>query len=208
LYLIDPRGRVRFHHFGEGEYEQSERFIQRLLAETGVAATDQDPVRVHPTGVETPAAWEDLRSRENYVGYQRTESFVSPGGVEPDRRHRYTAPLQLALNQWALAGDWTVGRQAIVSSTPAARIVNRFHARDLHLVMGPSRGGSRIRFRVVIDGAPPGSAHGVDIDEEGNGAILDQRLYQLIRQPKPIVDRQFEIEFLDGGAEAYSFTFG
>ena len=208
LYFIDSRGRVRHHHFGEGDYEQSEMTIQKLLAEAGTAATDQNLVQVHPTGLETPASWEDLRSPENYVGYQRTEKFASPGGPERDRHHRYAAPSRLALNQWALVGDWTVGGQVIVSSTSGARIVDRFHARDLHLVMGPSRGGSRARFRVTLDGRPPGPACGVDVDENGNGAILDQRLYQLIRQPKPIVDRQFEIEFLDGDVEAYAFTFG
>jgi hypothetical protein len=208
LYFIDSRGRVRHHRFGEGEYEQSETVIQRLLEEAGTSASDQRLASVHPTGVETPAAWEDLKSPENYVGYRRTENFASPGGIKPDRRYRYAAPSRLALNQWALVGDWAVGREAVVSSTPGARIVNRFHARDLHLVMGPSRGGSRARFRVTIDGSPPGPAFGVDVDEAGNGTILDQRLYQLIRQPKPIVDRQFEIEFLDGDAEAYAFTFG
>jgi thiol-disulfide isomerase/thioredoxin len=208
LYFIDSQRRIRHHHFGEGEYEQSEMVIQKLLAEAGTAAGDQGLVQVRPTGVEAPAAWDDLRSPENYVGYQPAENFASPGGVEPDRRHHYGSPSRFALNQWALVGDWTMGRQAIVSSTPAARIVHRFHARDLHLVMGPSRRYSRVRFRVAIDARPPGPARGVDVDEGGNGTILEQRLYQLIRQPKPIVDRQFEIEFLDGGAEAYAFTFG
>ena len=208
LYFIDSRRRVRHHHFGEGEYEQSEMVIQRLLAEAGTVASNQGLVQVHPTGVETPAAWDDLKSPENYVGYQRTKNFASPGGVKPDRRHHYASPSQFVLNQWALVGDWTMGSQALVSSTPAARIVDRFHARDLHLVMGASRRDSRVRFRVTIDGRPPGPARGVDVDEGGNGTILEQRLYQLIRQPKPIVDRQFEIEFLDGGSEAYAFTFG
>ena len=208
LYFIELQGRVRHHHFGEGEYEQSELMIQKLLAEAGTTATVQDIVRVRPTGVETPAAWEDLKSPENYVGYQRTENFASPRGVESDRPHRYTAPSRFALNQWALVGDWTIGRQVVVSSVPGARMVNRFHARDLHLVMGSSQRGSRVRFRVTIDGRPPRAAYGVDVDQGGSGTILDQRLYQLIRQRKPIADRQFEIEFLDGGVEAYAFTFG
>jgi len=208
LYFIDARGRIRHHHFGEGDYDRSEMMIQRLLAEADHAIRDPELVLVHPTGVETPAAWEDLRSSENYVGYQRSENFASPGGVKQDRHHRYAAPKQFALNQWALVGDWTVGRQAIVSSEPAARIVSRFHARDVHLVMGPSQGGARVRFRVLIDGQPPGPACGVDVDQDGNGTVLGQRLYQLIRQPKPIVDRHFEIEFIDGGVEAYAFTFG
>ena len=209
LYFLDPRGRIRHHRFGEGEYEQSERMIQRLLAEAGGgAAADQNPVRVSGTGIEAPPDWENLKSPENYVGYQRTERFASPGGAERDRRQRYSAPSRLALNQWALAGDWTVGSQVIRSSAPGARIVNRFHARDLHLVMGPPKRESRVPFRVSLDGRPPGPAHGVDVDEEGNGILAEQRLYQLIRQPAPIADRQFEIEFLDAGAEAFAFTFG
>jgi len=207
LYFLDPRGRVRHHQFGEGEYEQSERFIQRLLAETGGAASDQSLVRIDPTGVEAPADWENLKSSENYVGYQRTQNFAS-GTPELNRRRVYAVPTRLALNQWALAGEWTVGSQAIASSAPHVGIVNRFHARDLHLVMGPSRRDTSVRFRVSIDGHPPGPAHGVDVDEGGNGTVVEQRLYQLIRQPKPIVDRQFEIEFLDAGVEAFSFTFG
>ena len=125
-----------------------------------------------------------------------------------DRRRLYAAPARLALNQWALAGDWTMGRQAAVVSSPNGRMVYRFHARDLHLVMGPPRQGAPARFRLSIDGQPPGSAHGADVDASGNGAVVEQRLYQLIRQPKPIVDRQFEIEFLDSGVETFAFTFG
>lgn len=208
LYVLDSRGRIRHHHFGEGAYEQSERMIQRLLVEAGSATPEQGLVQVHPVGVETPASWGDLRSPENYLGYRRTENFVSPGAVKRDRIRLYEAPSRFALNQWALVGEWTIGSQAVVSSMPGARMVNRFHARDLHLVMGPSQPGSRLRFRVTIDDRPPGRASGVDVDESGNGTILDQRLYQLIRQPEPIIDRQFVIEFLDGGAEAYAFTFG
>jgi thiol-disulfide isomerase/thioredoxin len=208
LYLLDPRGRVRYHHFGEGEYEQSEKAIQRALAEAGSAAGDQSLVRVDGAGAEAAADCSNLRSSENYLGFQRTENFASPGGFEMDRQHRYRAPGRLALNHWALAGEWTVGRERVVSTAPDARIVNRFHARDLHLVMGPSRRESRLRFRVSIDGQPPGSAHGVDVDEAGNGMLAEQRLYQLIRQAAPIVDREMEIEFLDPGAEAFSFTFG
>jgi thiol-disulfide isomerase/thioredoxin len=208
LYVLDPRGRVRHHQFGEGEYEQSEKVIHRLLAEAGSAPSDRGVVRVNPTGVEAPADWANLRSPENYVGYQRTENFASPGGAERDRRRRYVAPSRLALNQWALVGDWRIGGQAIVASTPDTGIVNRFHARDLHLVMGPSRPDSPVRFRVSIDGRPPGAAHGLDIDEAGIGMVADQRLYQLIRQPTPIADHQFEIQFLDAGVEAFAFTYG
>ena len=208
LYFIDARGRVRQHHFGEGEYDQSEMAIQRLLAEVGVGGPRDGVVSVDASGVETAADWDNLRSPENYVGYERTVNFVSPGGAERDRRRRYAAPAHLALNQWALAGEWTMGRQATVLSSPNGRIVYRFHARDLHLVMGPPRPGNSVRFRVSLDGQPPGPAHGVDADEGGNGMAVEQRLYQLIRQPKPIVDRRFEIEFLDAGVETFAFTFG
>ena len=209
LYFVDARGRVRHHHLGEGEYEQSEKVIQRLLAEAGVAGVrDGESVPVEAAGVEAQADWATLRSPENYVGYQRTEHFASPGGIDRDRRRLYAAPARLALNQWALAGEWTMGKQATVGNTPNGRIVYRFHARDLHLVMGPPRQGVPVRFRVAIDGQPPGSAHGGDVDEGGNGTVVEQRLYQLIRQPKPIADRQFEIEFLDAGVETFAFTFG
>src|SRR6185295_12343998 len=153
------------------------------------------------TGLEAAADWNNLRSPENYVGYERTQNFASAGGAEWDRRRRYTAPSRLALNQWALVGEWTMGRQATVLNGPNGRIVYRFHARDLHLVMGPPQEGTSIRFRVSIDGQPPGLAHGLDVDEGGNGAVVEPRLYQLIRQPTPIIDRQFEIEFLDAGLE-------
>jgi thiol-disulfide isomerase/thioredoxin len=207
LYAIDARGRVRYHHYGEGEYDRSEKFIQRLLADAGAAGTAAELVSVDGAGIEAPADVNDLRSSENYLGHQRTENFAS-GSPELNRRRVYAAPTRLALNHWALAGEWTVSGQAIGSSSPNGRILYRFHARDLHLVMGPSRRESPVRFRVAIDGRPPGPAHGIDVDEAGNGIAAEQRLYQLIRQPKPIADRQFEIEFLDGGVEAYSFTFG
>jgi thiol-disulfide isomerase/thioredoxin len=208
LYLVDARGKVRYHHFGEGEYEQSERMIQQLLADAGARNVSRELVSVDARGAEAAADWGSLRSPENYVGYERTQNFASPGGVQVDRRHVYRAPAQLMLNQWALSGDWTVGRQPTVLNRANGRIVYRFHARDLHLVMGPAARGTSVRFRVLIDGQPPGAAHGIDVDEQGNGTITEQRMYQLIRQPKPIVDRQFEIEFLDPGVEAFSFTFG
>jgi thiol-disulfide isomerase/thioredoxin len=206
-YVLDPRGRIRHHHFGEGEYAESERVIQRLLADAGVAATDPGPVRVEAAGVEAPADWDSLKSPENYVGYERTQNFAS-GSPELNRRRAYKAPTHLALNQWGLDGEWTVRSGSIASNAPNARIANRFHARDLHLVMGPSRRESPVKFRVSIDGRPPDAARGLDVDEDGGGTLAEQRLYQLIRQPKPIVDHRFEIEFLDAGAEAYSFTFG
>jgi len=208
LYFVDVQGRIRDHHFGEGQYDRSDMIVERLLTEAGAAGIRDVSVAVNATGLETPADWDNLKSPENYVGYDRTENFASPGGPRADRRRSYAVPARLALNQWALAGEWTMGRQAAVGNTPAGRIVYRFHARDLHLVMGPPRRGGAVRFGVTIDGQPPAAAHGGDVDAGGNGTVVEQRLYQLIRQPKPIVDRQFEIEFLDAGVETFAFTFG
>ena len=208
LYFVDARGRIRHHQFGEGDYEQSEMVIQELLAEAGVGGIDPALVSVDPRGVEAAAAWGNLESSENYVGYERTENFASPGGAVLGRPRVYAAPARLRLNYWALSGDWTMGTQAVALNKADGRIVYRFHARDLHLVMGPAARGTSVRFRVHIDGQPPGSAHGLDVDDGGNGAVTEPRLYQLIRQPKPIADRLFEIEFLDPGVEAFVFTFG
>jgi len=208
LYFIDAQGRVREHHFGEGEYERSEQTIQRLLGEAGVGSVPGGVVSVDAVGVEVAADWDNLKSPENYVGHERTQNFVSPGGALADRRRVYAAPVRLALNQWALAGDWTIGKQATVLSSANGRIVYRFHARDLHLVMGPPGQGTSVRFRVSIDGQPPGAAHGLDVDGGGNGTVVEQRLYQLIRQSRPIIDRQFAIEFLDAGVNTFAFTFG
>ncbi len=149
-----------------------------------------------------------MQSPENYLGYERTENFASPGGTQLDKRRVYAAPARLSLNQWALSGDWTVEKQATVLNKANGQIAYSFHARDLHLVMGPSARGSSVRFRVALDGQPAGAAHGIDVDDQGNGTVTGQRLYQLIRQPKPITDRQFEIEFLESGVEAFAFTFG
>jgi hypothetical protein len=208
LYFLDVRGRIRQRHFGEGEYERSERAIQRLLSEAGVASVSNEIVSVDASGIEVAADWDNLRSPENYLGQERTQNFASRGGADVDRRRVYSAPARLALNEWALAGEWTIGKQATVLNMAAGQIVYRFHARDLHLVMGPSRPESPVRFRIKIDGQPPGAAHGLDVDEGGNGTVAEQRLYQLIRQPKPIVDRTFAIEFLDTGVETFAFTFG
>jgi thiol-disulfide isomerase/thioredoxin len=208
LYFIDARGNVRHHHFGEGAYDESERVIQQLLAEAGAVGIDPGLVAVDARGAEAAPDWRNVKSPENYVGYERTENFASPGGSAPDRPRSYTAPARLRLNQWALAGDWTVQPGATVSNQAHARIVYRFHARDLHLVMGPAVGGKTVRFRVLVDGQPPGAAHGVDVDDQGNGTVTAQRMYQLIRQPGVIADRRFEIEFLDPGAQAFVFTFG
>jgi thiol-disulfide isomerase/thioredoxin len=208
IYLVDAQGRVRYRHLGEGEYDRTERMIQQLLAEAGKAAAGGDLVAAEGRGVEAAADWASLRSPENYVGAERTENFMSPGGPVVGKPRAYAAPARLAVNHWALAGDWTMQKDGILLNKPNGRIVYRFHARDLHLVMGPAPRGTAARFRVLIDGKPPGAAHGIDIDEQGNGTVTEQRLYQLIRQPKPIGDRQFEIEFLDPGVEAFAFTFG
>ena len=208
LYLVDPRGRIRHRQFGEGEYPASERAIQRLLKEAGVSSVGDDVVPVDGSGFEAPADWMNLKSPDTYVGYARAENFGSPDGARRDQPRTYRAAPRLTLNQWSLAGEWTIGRQATVLNKPPGQILLRFHARDVHLVMGPSRPGDPVRFRVSIDGQPPGAAHGLDVDDGGNGTAREQRLYQLVRQPTSIVDRQFVIEFLDAGAEAFAFTFG
>jgi thiol-disulfide isomerase/thioredoxin len=207
LYFVDAEGRIRHHKFGEGDYEQSERIIQQLLAEAG-RSTGQELVSVDGRGLEAAADWGSLKTPENYLGYDRTENFASPGGAVLEQRRAYAAPARLKLNHWALSGDWTMGRQATALSKGGGRVLYRFHARDVHLVMGPGAEGASVRFRVLIDGKPPGAAHGADVDEEGYGTATQQRLYQLIRQPESIADRQFEIEFLDPGVEVFAFTFG
>jgi hypothetical protein len=209
LYFIDARGRVRHQQFGEGEYERSEIAIQRLLADADTAGPGENGVvSVKGEGLEAAADWTNLKTPETYIGYERTQNFTSRGGIHEDRRRVYAAPARLSLNQWALAGEWTMGKQVVVLDSPNGRIVYRFHARDVHLVMGPPRRESAIRFRVSIDGKPPGAAHGLDVAEDGTGTVVEQQLYQLVRQPTPIVDRTLEIEFLDSGVEALAFTFG
>jgi hypothetical protein len=208
LYVADTQGRIRHHYFGEGEYQRSEMVIQQLLAEAGSDGGGHEPVSVDAQGLEAPADWAALRSPENYTGYERTENFASPGGVVPDAPHSYTAPAELRLNQWALSGDWTMEEQAVTLDRPGGRIACRFHARDLHLVMGPAAGGTPARFRVLVDGQPPGTAHGGDVDGQGHGTVTEPRLYQLIRQPGPVADRTFEISFTDPGVQACVFTFG
>ena len=208
LYFVDAQGRVRHHQFGEGEYETSERAIQRFLKEGGIGGAPDAIVSVDGRGFEAAADWANLKSPETYVGYARAENFASPDAARRDHPRTYRPASRLALNQWTLAGDWTIGSQATVLNNLPGQIVYRFHARDVHLVMGPSRRGTSQRFRVSIDGQPPGAAHGLDIDQGGNGTVRDQRLYQLVRQPTPIVDRTLAIEFLEPGVEAFSFTFG
>jgi thiol-disulfide isomerase/thioredoxin len=208
LYFIDAEGRIRHHHFGEEDYERSERVIQQLLAEAGSDDVDEDLVSVEPDGVCLAADWDTLRSPETYVGYARAAGFASPGGLEPDRSRVYVEPSQLELNQWALFGDWTVWKQITTLNEPGGRIVHRFHGRDLNLVLGSREDGAPMRFVVLIDGEPPNGARGLDVDERGDGTVSQERLYQLIRQDGPITERIFEITFIDAGAQAYVFTFG
>ena len=208
LYFADPQGRIRHHHYGEGEYQQSEMVIQQLLTEAGTTDHDHELVSVDATGAEAPADWASLRSPENYTGYERTENFASPGGAVPGKRHLYKAPDMLRLNHWALSGDWTMDEQAATLNEADGQIACHFHARDLHLVIGQAAPGAPVRFHACIDGQPPVTAHGADIDDAGNGTIAEQRLHQIIRQSGPVADRTFEITFLDPGAQVYSFTFG
>ncbi|MGU3782398.1 cytochrome c biogenesis protein DipZ [Burkholderia metallica] len=210
-YFVDAQGRVRRHHFGEGEYAESERAIQALLAEAGHPEALNVPLGLAgapANGALAAADAADVRSPETYVGYARAESFTSPGGVVRDAAHRYDAPAHPDLNDWGLAGTWQVGAERASLAAPSGRIVYRFHARDLHLVLGPGANGQPVRFRVTIDGAAPGAAHGSDVDAQGDGTVTGQRLYQLVRQPGAIADRTFAIEFLDPGVNAYAFTFG
>ncbi|MDB5961050.1 MAG: hypothetical protein JWP59_2344 [Massilia sp.] len=208
LYFIDARGQIRHHTFGEGDYGESERVLQDLLAESGKAGLDRQLARITAQGIEAAADWDDLHSPENYLGYERTRNFASPGGAVPDTPRVYSAPSELSVNEWALSGGWSMGRQPVVSNTPNGRIACRFHARDLHMVLGPGSDVAPVRFRVVLDGGLPGASHGVDVDGQGNGTIAASRLYQLVRQAPPIVDRLFTIELLRPGAEAFAFTFG
>ncbi|HZB92775.1 MAG TPA: thioredoxin family protein [Stellaceae bacterium] len=208
LYFADAEGRLRHHQFGEGDYVQSEKIIQQLLVEGRARDVGGGVVSAHAEGLEAAADWHDLRSPETYLGYERAESFASPGGAASDARHVYDAPRRLSLNHWALSGDWTVASEAAVLNEVNGRITCRFHARDLHLVLAPPARDRPVPFRVTVDGAPPAQAHGVDVSAEGRGSVQDPRLYQLVRQSAPITDRTFEIEFLDAGVRAYVFTFG
>lgn len=206
-YFIDAKGRTRFHHFGEGEYDQSEQVIQRLLEQAGNGDVPQSLVSVNASGVEAAPSLDDDRSPETYIGYDRAHSFASPGGIVENERHVY-ASASLLLNQWSLSGDWTVRGENAVLNEVGGSVAYRFHARDLHLVLGPAEDGKPIRFRVTIDGNAPGADHGTDTDAGGQGVVDSQRLYQLVRQNDVIRDRTFAIEFLDPGVQAYAFTFG
>jgi cytochrome c biogenesis protein CcdA/thiol-disulfide isomerase/thioredoxin len=207
-YFVDAEGRIRHHHFGEGEYDQSEKVIQQLLVEAGKTGMAPTFVSVDAKGAEAAADTDNVKSPETYVGYERAENFASPGGLIQDTPSAYVAAPSLSLNQWGLSGKWTVGSEKAVLEKSGGSIAYRFHARDLHLVLGPGANGTPVRFKVTIDGKPPGADHGVDVDADGNGVVDEQRLYQLVRQAKPGDDRQFEIHFLDPGAEVFAFTFG
>jgi thiol-disulfide isomerase/thioredoxin len=208
LYVFDAQGHLRHRQFGEGGYERTEQIIQQLLAEAGARDVDKSEAGIEIRGIEEPADPLALESPETYVGHARAERFASPGGAARDVARSYDVPKNLALNQWALAGEWTVGPEAAVSSASNGRIVYRFHARDVNVILARAPGTSAAQFRVRIDGKPPGDAHGLDVDDRGLGTISVPRLYQLVRQRERIVDRRFEIEFLEPGARVFSFTFG
>jgi cytochrome c biogenesis protein CcdA/thiol-disulfide isomerase/thioredoxin len=207
-YFIDAKGRIRGHQFGEGDYESSERMIQRLLSDAGYRDVPTDLVSVRGSGVEAAQSGEEARSSETYVGYARAQNFKSKDALIADRPASYRVPTSLQLDQWGLDGRWTVESEKATLQQAGGRIVFRFHARDLHLVLGPAAGGAGIRFRVTIDGAEPGADHGLDTNARGDGTVREQRLYQLIRQSGEVRDRTFTIEFLDAGVQAFSFTFG
>ena len=208
VYIADTQGQIRHHQFGEGRYEECERVIQRLLREAGAEGVGDALVAVAPGGFEAQADWTNLASPETYLGYEQTQNFASPGGVAFDEPRTYAAPDSLRLNQWALSGEWTIESGASVLNQADGGIAFRFHARDLHLVLRAREPGPSVPFRVLINGEPPGDAHGLDVDGEGQGTVTQPRLYQLVRERGPITDRTFEITFLASGVEAYVFTFG
>ena len=208
LYIADAEGRIRYHHFGEGEYAMAEMVVQQLLVEAGAEGVDPDLVSVDPQGFEVAADWRTLRSPETYLAYGRSAGFASPEHARFNEPRTYPEPSRLGLNEWAPSGTWTLAQHAAVVNEPGGRISFQFQARDVNLVMGPSARGTSVRFRVLLDGQAPRGGHGFDIDDQGNGTVADQRLYQLIRQTGGVGERLCEIEFLDAGAEAYCFTFG
>jgi thiol-disulfide isomerase/thioredoxin len=208
VYVADGEGRLRYHHFGEGEYAATEMALQQLLLEAGADDLEQDLVLVEPRGLEVAADWRTLRSPETYLGYGQSTGFAQDGVARPDAPAGYEAPARLPLNAWGLAGAWTVARHAAVAAAPGARVAFQFQARDLNLVMGPASRGASIPFRVFLDGQPAAGAYGIDVHPDGRGTAGEQRTYQLIRQPGPVAARRFEIEFGAAGVEVYCFTFG
>jgi hypothetical protein len=204
VYIADVNGRIRYHHFGEGAYDETEKVIQRLLSDSA-RKIDNQLVRVTPRGLEVAADYGTLRSPESYLGYDRAEAFASDALQDAPRA--YTIP-RLALNQWGLAGNWTVKERAAVLNEPNGKVAYRFHARDVNLIMGVPPGSQPVRFTVKVDGKPPGAAHGTDVDDQGNGTAARRRTYQLVRLHTDIADREFEIQFADPGLEVFCFTFG
>jgi len=208
VYIADAQGQIRHHQFGEGRYEECERVIQRLLRETGREDGGDALISVAADGLEAQADWTNLGSPETYLGYEQAQNFASPGEAAFDEPQTYITPDSLKLNHWALSGNWTIESGASVLNQADGRIAFRFHARDVHLVLRPRERGTSVPFRVLVDGEPPGDAHGLDVDEQGHGTLVEPRLYQLIREPGSIADRTFEITFLAPAVEAYVFTFG
>jgi cytochrome c biogenesis protein CcdA/thiol-disulfide isomerase/thioredoxin len=207
-YFIDAQGIIRYHHFGEGKYDESEEVIQQLLREKNAGLKTAGLVQVVGTGSQAAPDFGDVASPETYIGYSRQQNYASPQKIRQDAPQVYTAPSRLTVNQWGLAGNWNVSDEHAALLGAPGKIIFRFHARDLHLVLGPGKNGKPVRFRVTIDGTPPGADHGGDTDEQGAGVVKEYRLYQLIRQKGKVEDRTFEIEFLDPGAQAFAFTFG
>jgi thiol-disulfide isomerase/thioredoxin len=207
FYFVDGKGRIRYHHFGEGEYGESERVIQELLKENGATGLGDSILSISARGVEA-APGSDVRSPETYIGYRQAERFVSPARQAHNARKTYTPPSNPVSNQWGLGGAWDVGAESAVLQAASGKIVFRFHSRDLHMVLGPAKSGNPVRFKVSLDGIAPGLDHGVDSASDGAGEVREYRLYQLIRQKNQVEDRTFEIDFLDPGVQAFSFTFG
>jgi thiol-disulfide isomerase/thioredoxin len=205
VYIADANGRIRYHHFGEAAYDEQERVIKRLLRESG-KNIDDELVKVNPRGLEVAADYGTLRSQETYLGYERGDAFA--GDAVQDAARDYTVPAKLGLNQWALAGNWTVKARPVVLNKPNGKLAFRFHARDVNLIMCPPTQGQSVPFRVRLDGKPPEASHGEDTDSQGNGTVMHQRCYQLIRLQDRITDRTFDIEFAQPGVEVYDFTFG
>jgi len=206
-YFIDGKGRIRYHHFGEGEYERSERVIKALLKENGAAGLDESIVHITADGPEAPPS-NDVRSPETYVGYARAEKFASPERIARDARRIYSSPTRPELDHWGLGGSWIIGAERDTLESAPGKIVFRFHSRDLHIVVGPAKNGTPVRFKVTLNGVAPGDDHGSDSAADGTGEVREPRMYQLIRQKGAVHDAVFEIEFLDPGVEAFSFTFG
>jgi thiol-disulfide isomerase/thioredoxin len=208
VYIADAEGRIRYHHFGEGEYAMTEMVIQRLLADAGATGFDPELVSVGPVGFEVPADWSTLRSPETYLGYSRASGLAAPDHARLDEPFAVPEPRGLSLNRWSPMGDWTIASHASVVNAAGGRLAFRYQARDVNIVMGSSSAGTAIPFRVRIDGQSPGADHGFDVDSDGLGSVTDQRLYQLIRHAGPVRERLLELEFLEPGAEVYCFTFG